>query len=69
MAVREYKIAAIPGDGECTSQCRADKRGIGIEVTASALEVLKATQAKIGGYDLVVHELDYGSKLPSRFCT
>jgi tartrate dehydrogenase/decarboxylase/D-malate dehydrogenase len=41
--------------------------GIGIEVTASALEVLRAVQQKVGGFELIYDELDYGSEpLPQR---
>ncbi|WVR07891.1 tartrate dehydrogenase [Kwoniella sp. DSM 27419] len=46
---RQHKIAVIPGDG------------IGIEVTASALQVLRAVQSKVGGFELTFDELDYGS--------
>ena len=30
-------------------------------MTAAALEVLKAVQDKVGGYELTYDELDYGS--------
>jgi isocitrate/isopropylmalate dehydrogenase len=37
--------------------------GVGIEVTASALEVLRAVQKTVGGFELLFDELDYGSEL------
>lgn len=40
--------------------------GIGIEVTASALEVLRAVQKKVGGFELLFDELDYGSEAVHR---
>src|ERR1043165_480714 len=45
--MREYKIAAIPGDG------------IGTEVIAAGLEVLDA--ASRGGFQLTVEQLPWGS--------
>ncbi|WWD00429.1 tartrate dehydrogenase [Kwoniella sp. B9012] len=49
MSTRQHNIAVIAGDG------------IGIEVTASTLEVLRAVQKKLGGFELKFDELDYGS--------
>ncbi|AFR97188.2 tartrate dehydrogenase [Cryptococcus neoformans C23] len=46
---RQHNIAVIPGDG------------IGIEVTASTLKVLRTVQKKVGGFELSFDELDYGS--------
>jgi hypothetical protein len=64
--IRYHKIAIIAGDGEYTLSpihCTDNlSLGIGIEVTASALEVLRKVQAKIGGFQLDFDELDYGSK-------
>ncbi|WVQ81876.1 tartrate dehydrogenase [Cryptococcus sp. DSM 104549] len=48
-SVREHQIAVIAGDG------------IGIEVTASTLDVLRAVQKRVGGFELTFEELDYGS--------
>jgi len=47
--MREYRIAAIPGDG------------IGGEVIPAGLEVLRALAARDGGFRLAVEELDWGS--------
>ena len=47
--MREYKIAAIPGDG------------IGPEVIAAGLEVLNALAAQDGGFRLKVTNFDWGS--------
>jgi isocitrate/isopropylmalate dehydrogenase len=35
--------------------------GIGIEVTAATMEVLRAVQEAVGGFKLDMRELDYGS--------
>ena len=48
--MRRYRIAAIPGDG------------IGIEVVAAGLEVLRAVAARDGGFALSVEELPWGSE-------
>ncbi|KAF5348676.1 hypothetical protein D9758_006824 [Tetrapyrgos nigripes] len=50
-STRIHKVAVIPGDG------------IGIEVTAAAIEALKTVQAKVGGFELVFTEYNYGSRL------
>ena len=47
--MREYRIAAIPGDG------------IGPEVIAVGLEVLKVCAERDGGFDLKVEHFDWGS--------
>ncbi len=47
--MREHRIAAIPGDG------------IGPEVVAAGLEVLRAAAARDGGFGLSVEELPWGS--------
>ena len=47
--MREYKIAAIPGDG------------IGPEVIAAGLEVLAALAEQDGGFRLNVTHFDWGS--------
>jgi tartrate dehydrogenase/decarboxylase/D-malate dehydrogenase len=47
--MREYKIAAIPGDG------------IGPEVIAAGLEVLDALAGQDGGFRLKVTDFDWGS--------
>ncbi len=48
--MREYRIAAIPGDG------------IGTEVIAAGLEVLRAVAARDGGFRLSVEELPWSSE-------
>src|SRR5579872_7494788 len=48
--MREHKIAAIPGDG------------IGKEVIAAGLEVLRALVTRDGGFRLAVEELPWGSE-------
>lgn len=61
--IRTYRIAAIPGDG------------IGIEVVAAALEVIKASIKASGGFEIAVTHLPWGtayykktgSYLPSDF--
>jgi len=47
--MREFRIAAIPGDG------------IGNEVIPAGLEVLKALEAREGGFRLVVEQFPWGS--------
>jgi len=47
--MREYSIAAIPGDG------------IGIEVIEAGLEVLHVLEARDGGFKLNVESFDWGS--------
>ena len=47
--MREYTIAAIPGDG------------IGPEVIAAGLEVLQALSKKVGGFQLKVETFPWGS--------
>jgi tartrate dehydrogenase/decarboxylase/D-malate dehydrogenase len=47
--MREFKIAAIPGDG------------IGKEVVAAGLEVLKALTKRDGGFSLSVESFNWGS--------
>ncbi|MET1084441.1 MAG: tartrate dehydrogenase [Burkholderiales bacterium] len=47
--MREYKIAAVPGDG------------IGPEVIAAGLEVLEACARRDGGFKLKVQDFDWGS--------
>ncbi|HUI19339.1 MAG TPA: isocitrate/isopropylmalate family dehydrogenase, partial [Alphaproteobacteria bacterium] len=47
--MREYRIAAIPGDG------------IGGEVIPAGLEVLQALAARDGGFRLAVEEFPWGS--------
>jgi hypothetical protein len=47
--MREYKIAAIPGDG------------IGIEVIAAGLKVLEVLAAREGGFRLAVEHFPWGS--------
>ncbi len=47
--MRDYKIAAIPGDG------------IGIEVIDAGLEVLQAVAARDGGFQLTVERFPWGS--------
>jgi tartrate dehydrogenase/decarboxylase/D-malate dehydrogenase len=47
--MREYKIAAIPGDG------------IGPEVIAAGIEVLDSVAAEDGGFRLKVTDFDWGS--------
>ncbi len=49
--MREHRIAAIPGDG------------IGTEVVAAGLEVLRAVAARDGGFRLSVEELPWSSEL------
>jgi hypothetical protein len=67
MSLRQHKIAVIAGDGEW-NLCRSNltltdqRTGIGIEVTASALEALRAVEKKVGGFKLNFEELDYGSE-------
>lgn len=48
--MREYRIAAIPGDG------------IGTEVIAAGLEVLEATASRDGGFRLAVEPFPWGSE-------
>jgi tartrate dehydrogenase/decarboxylase / D-malate dehydrogenase len=48
--MREYKIAAIPGDG------------IGIEVIAAGLKVLEVLSARDGGFRLTVEQFPWGSE-------
>ncbi|WWC87048.1 tartrate dehydrogenase [Kwoniella dendrophila CBS 6074] len=48
-SIRQHKVAVIAGDG------------VGIEVTASTLDVLRTIQKKVGGFELKFDELDYGS--------
>ncbi len=48
--MRAHRIAAIPGDG------------IGSEVVAAGLEVLRAAAARDGGFGLSVEELPWGSE-------
>jgi len=48
--MKEYSIAAIPGDG------------IGPEVIAAGLEVLRALEHKMGGFRLRVEEFPWGSE-------
>ncbi len=45
----EYKVAVIPGDG------------VGIEVTAEAVKVLKAVEEKVNGLSLELTQFDWGS--------
>jgi tartrate dehydrogenase/decarboxylase/D-malate dehydrogenase len=52
--MREYQIAAIPGDG------------IGTEVIESGLRVLSVLQQRCGGYDLKITLFDWGSDLYRR---
>ena len=47
--MREYRIAAIPGDG------------IGNEVIPAGLEVLKALEAREGGFHLAIESFPWGS--------
>ena len=47
--MREYRIAAIPGDG------------IGTEVIGAGLEVLRALEKRDGGFRLAVEHLPWGS--------
>jgi tartrate dehydrogenase/decarboxylase/D-malate dehydrogenase len=47
--MREYKIAAIPGDG------------IGKEVIAAGLDVLRVLAERDGGFRLMVEHLPWGS--------
>ena len=47
--MREYRIAAIPGDG------------IGTEVIGAGLEVLRALETRDGGFRLAVEHLPWGS--------
>jgi tartrate dehydrogenase/decarboxylase / D-malate dehydrogenase len=47
--MRSYRIASIPGDG------------IGNEVIPAGLEVLKALEARAGGFRLEVESFDWGS--------
>src|ERR1700688_5284629 len=47
--MREYKMAAIPADG------------IGKEVIAAGLEVMKVVEARDGGFRLVVETFPWGS--------
>ena len=47
--MREYRIAAIPGDG------------IGAEVIPAGLEILQALAARDGGFRLAVEEFPWGS--------
>src|SRR5882724_2600496 len=47
--MREYAIAAIPGDG------------IGPEVIASGLEVLQGLAQKVGGFHLNIETFPWGS--------
>ncbi|MCC7017145.1 MAG: tartrate dehydrogenase [Rhodospirillales bacterium] len=47
--MREYRIAAIPGDG------------IGTEVIGAGLEVLRALEQRDGGFRLAVEHLPWGS--------
>ena len=68
MTARTHKIVVIPGDGEPMTgpwhsrNDLADPSGIGLEVTASAIEVLRAAQNKVGGFSLEFEDLDYGSE-------
>ena len=48
--MRTHKIAAIPGDG------------IGPEVIAAGLEVLKVCAERDGGFELAVTDFDWGSE-------
>jgi tartrate dehydrogenase/decarboxylase/D-malate dehydrogenase len=48
--MREYRIAAIPGDG------------IGVEVIGAGLEVLRALERRDGGFRLAVEHLPWGSE-------
>lgn len=48
---RRFEIAVLPGDG------------IGLEVMEPAVEVLKAVQAKVGGFDLNFSEYECGAGL------
>lgn len=48
--MKEYRIAAIPGDG------------IGPEVIAAGLEVLRALEEKVGGFRLRVESFPWGSE-------
>jgi tartrate dehydrogenase/decarboxylase/D-malate dehydrogenase len=47
--MKEYRIAAIPGDG------------IGPEVIGAGLQVLKALEQKVGGFQLQVESFPWGS--------
>jgi tartrate dehydrogenase/decarboxylase/D-malate dehydrogenase len=47
--MREYRIAAIPGDG------------IGTEVIGAGLEVLRALETRDGGFRLAIEHLPWGS--------
>jgi isocitrate/isopropylmalate dehydrogenase len=63
MSLRQHKIAVIAGDGGLKNGSEPDAfPGIGIEVTAAALNVLKAVEARLGTFRLVFDEFDYGSE-------
>jgi isocitrate/isopropylmalate dehydrogenase len=47
---RTYKIASIPGDG------------IGVEVIAQAIKVLRAIEALLNSFTLDIETLDWSSK-------
>src|SRR4051794_26423625 len=49
MALHEYRIAAIPGDG------------IGVEVVAAGLEVLAALAAREGTFNLAIEHFPWSS--------
>jgi tartrate dehydrogenase/decarboxylase/D-malate dehydrogenase len=49
-AIRKHKIAVVPGDG------------IGIEVVAAAVDVLKTLVKKLGGFELEFTDFDWGSE-------
>ncbi|HET7413599.1 MAG TPA: isocitrate/isopropylmalate family dehydrogenase, partial [Pararhizobium sp.] len=48
--MRTHRLAAIPGDG------------IGKEVVAAGLEVIEASAARDGGFQLSVESFDWGSE-------
>ena len=52
--MREFKIAAIPGDG------------IGKEVVPAGLEVLDALAKRDGGFHLHVESFDWGIRTTTR---
>lgn len=54
MTTTSFRVAVLPGDG------------IGVEVTASALEVLRALEARVGGFALAFEEHPLGAACYAR---
>jgi len=66
---KTHHVAVIAGDGRLTAlsagnECSTDTSGIGIEVTAATLKLLKSVQEVVGGFQIETKELDYGSTSP-----